>query len=84
MIQFFVQIDIVRHDYAMEWMTDFDAFEEALASHSSYNSNLARSLSLQLDEFYEDIKAVGVSSVTGEGFPDFFNAVDAAVLEYEK
>ena len=65
-------------------MTDFEAFEEALASSKSYNSNLARSLSLTLDEFYQDIKAVGVSSMTGEGFGDFLNAVDVAALEYEK
>jgi len=77
------KIDIVKHDYALEWMTDFEAFEEALASSKSYNSNLARSLSLTLDEFYQDIKAVGVSSMTGEGFGDFLNAVDVAALEYE-
>lgn len=65
-------------------MSDFEAFEKALENHNSYNSNLARSLSLQLDEFYQDIKTVGVSSVTGEGFDDFFAAIDAAVLEYEK
>ena len=74
----------MKHDYAVEWMTDFEAFEEALSNTSSYNSNLSRSLSLTLDEFYKDLKAVGVSAATGEGFDEFMNAVDDAVLEYEK
>nr|SVE75154.1 EOG090X072H [Daphnia dolichocephala] len=77
------KIDVVRHDYAMEWMTDFDAFELALSSDSSYNANLSRSLSLTLDEFYKDLTAVGFSAVTGEGFDEFLAAVDAAVVEYE-
>nr|SVE73586.1 EOG090X072H [Daphnia atkinsoni] len=77
------KIDVVKHDYAMEWMKDFDAFELALSSDSSYNANLSRSLSLTLDEFYKDLTAVGFSAVTGEGFDEFLAAVDAAVIEYE-
>ncbi|XP_032795370.1 GPN-loop GTPase 1 isoform X2 [Daphnia magna] len=77
------KIDVVKHDYALEWMTDFDAFELALSSDSSYNANLSRSLSLTLDEFYKDLTTVGFSAVTGEGFDEFLAAVDAAVIEYE-
>lgn len=77
------QIDVVRHDYALEWMKDFDSFESALSSDSSYNANLSRSLSLTLDEFYKDLTAVGFSAVTGEGIDEFLTAVDAAVVEYE-
>nr|SVE78890.1 EOG090X072H [Daphnia lumholtzi] len=77
------KIDVVKHDYALEWMTDFDAFELALSSDSSYNANLSRSLSLTLDEFYKDLTTVGFSAVTGEGFDEFLAAVDAAVVEYE-
>jgi len=64
-------------------MNDSDAFEEAIANQSSYSANLARSLSLELDVFYKDLKTVGFSAVTGEGFDDFLTAVDSAVLEYE-
>lgn len=74
---------MVRHDYALEWMRDFDAFSSALNSDSSYNANLSRSLSLTLDEFYKDLTAVGFSAVTGEGFDEFLAAIDAAVVEYE-
>nr|SVE93647.1 EOG090X072H [Scapholeberis mucronata] len=77
------KIDVVRHDYAVEWMRDFDAFEAALSNDSSYNANLSRSLSLTLDEFYKDLNAVGFSAVTGEGFDEFLAAVDAAVVEFE-
>nr|SVE88667.1 EOG090X072H [Daphnia sinensis]SVE89292.1 EOG090X072H [Daphnia sinensis]SVE89911.1 EOG090X072H [Daphnia sinensis]SVE90540.1 EOG090X072H [Daphnia sinensis]SVE91168.1 EOG090X072H [Daphnia sinensis] len=77
------KIDVVKHNYALEWMTDFDAFELALSSDSSYNANLSRSLSLTLDEFYKDLTTVGFSAVTGEGFDEFLAAVDAAVVEYE-
>nr|SVE70453.1 EOG090X072H [Daphnia similis]SVE71077.1 EOG090X072H [Daphnia similis]SVE71708.1 EOG090X072H [Daphnia similis]SVE72338.1 EOG090X072H [Daphnia similis] len=77
------KIDVVKHDYALEWMTDFDSFELALSSDSSYNANLSRSLSLTLDEFYKDLTTVGFSAVTGEGFDEFLAAVDAAVVEYE-
>merc|ERR1711911_485594 len=55
----------------------------SIANHSSCSENLARSLSLQLDESYKDLRSVGVSAVTGEGFDDFLTAVDTAVLEYE-
>lgn len=64
-------------------MKDFEAFDSALSSESSYNANLSRSLSLTLDEFYKDLTAVGFSAHTGEGFDEFLAAVDAAVIEYE-
>jgi len=37
-----------------------------------------------LDEFYKNLKAVGVSSVTGDGVKEFFEAVDASREEYER
>merc|ERR1711934_662248 len=66
----------------MEWMADVDKFQEALESEKTYLSSLMHSMSLVLDEFYQTLKGVGVSAVTGDGVDAFFTAVDAATKEY--
>lgn len=69
--------------FAIEWMQDFESFQEALDNDQTYVSNLSRTMSLTLDEFYRDLKCCGVSSVTGIGFPEFFDLVAQGVLDYE-
>lgn len=89
----FNKTDAQRHDFALEWMQDFEAFQSALASHAnsrdeegepSYMNSLMNSMSLVLDEFYKHLKAVGVSALTGEGMKEFFEAVEGTREEYEK
>ncbi|KAH9062565.1 XPA-binding protein 1 [Lactarius deliciosus] len=107
----FNKIDAQPHDFALNWMQDFETFQEALATHGSttddegaptYMNSLMNSMSLVLDEFYKHLKvrihcnnrtyprnvslsqSVGVSSVTGDGVSDFFEAVEASREEYEK
>lgn len=48
-------------------------------------SNLVRSLSLVLEEFYCNFNCVGVSSITGEGFNDLIGEVfPKAVAEFQE
>jgi len=63
-------------------MEDFEAFQAAASSDQSYTSTLTQSLSLVLDEFYNNLKSVGVSAVSGAGMEDFFKAVEASADEY--
>jgi len=89
----FNKTDVQPHDFAVEWMQDFEAFQAALTSHRdtndeegepTYMNSLMNSMSLVLEEFYKNLKAVGVSSVTGDGIKEFFEAVDASREEYER
>ncbi|CAK5273840.1 unnamed protein product, partial [Mycena citricolor] len=89
----FNKTDVQPHEFALDWMHDFETFQAALASHDgtrdsegepTYMNSLMNSMSLVLDEFYKHLKAVGVSSMTGAGIKEFFDAVDASRTEYEK
>ncbi|KAF4578449.1 GPN-loop GTPase family protein [Pleurotus pulmonarius] len=89
----FNKTDVQPHEFALEWMQDFEEFQAALATHDgardsegepTYMNSLMNSMSLVLDEFYKHLKAVGVSSMTGDGVKEFFDAVDASRDEYEK
>ncbi|KAJ7623632.1 hypothetical protein FB45DRAFT_926280 [Roridomyces roridus] len=88
----FNKTDVQPHDFALEWMQDFETFQAALAGHDgtrdsegepTYMNSLMNSMSLVLDEFYKHLKTVGVSSMTGAGIKEFFDAVDASRTEYE-
>lgn len=79
----FNKCDVVPHDFALEWMKDFDKFEEAARAGKNYMAQFTQSMGLMLQEFYENLSTVGVSAVTGAGMDQFFNTISHAAVEYE-
>ncbi|MCJ1478989.1 hypothetical protein MMC13_007673 [Lambiella insularis] len=100
MILVFNKTDVKDADFAKEWMTDFEAFQAALRAEeeegsfsggggglgggSGYMGSLLNSMSLVLEEFYRHLSVVGVSSMTGKGIDEFFEAVKEKAQEYER
>ena len=78
----FNKTDVVSHEFCMEWMRDYEAFQTALddvSDSSGFYGSLTRSLSLTLDEFYSNFaNACGVSAVTGDGIDEFWTTVRKA------
>lgn len=66
----FNKTDIAHHGFALNWMADFDSYSAALEADATYAATLSRSLSLVLDEFYTNLRSVGVSALTGAGMDD--------------
>ncbi|KAK9009468.1 hypothetical protein V6N11_036000 [Hibiscus sabdariffa] len=78
----FNKIDVAQHEFALEWMEDFEAFQAAIKSDTTYTSTLTESLSLSLDEFYRNLRSVGVSAISGAGMNEFFKTIEASAEEF--
>ncbi|KIW52339.1 hypothetical protein PV05_07981 [Exophiala xenobiotica] len=97
MILVFNKTDVQDAEFAREWMTDFEKFQEALHEEenkgvfggegfggSGYMGSLLNSMSMMLEEFYSHLSMVAVSSMTGDGIDDFFAAVEEKRKEFER
>lgn len=91
MILVFNKTDVKSEDEAVEWMRDFESFQDAVRREEdeareggNYMGPLLNSMSLVLEEFYNHLSVVGVSSMTGDGVEDFFKAVDGKREEFER
>lgn len=69
----FNKTDVHAHDFAVEWMQDFEAFQAALATHKgttddegepTYMNSLMNSMSLVLDEFYKHLTVSSAVNLT--------------------
>ena len=94
MILVFNKTDVKSEEEAIEWMRDFEAFQAALRQEeeaeaerggggSGYMGSLLNSMSLVLEEFYNSLSVVGVSSMTGAGIDTFFEAVEGKRQEFD-
>lgn len=91
MILVFNKTDVKDESEAVDWMRDFESFQAAVRQEeeeeregSGYMGSLLNSMSLVLEEFYNQLSVVGVSSMTGDGVDDFFMAVEGKRQEFEK
>jgi len=82
MIVVFNKTDVADPEQVKVWLKDYAVFAEDLKKNETYLASLSRSLSLSLDDFYNDLNAVYLSSMTGDGFDSFFGAIEKAREEY--
>ena len=61
-----------------------DGGNGGLGGGSGYMGSLLNSMSLMLEEFYRHLSVVPVSSMTGEGINEFFDAVTEKTKEFEE
>ncbi|KAI4835549.1 GPN-loop GTPase [Plasmodium brasilianum] len=78
----FNKIDIIKHDKCIEWMKNYDSFNEDVLNDESYMASFSRSCALMINEFYEGIKTTGISSKTNEGFNSILKNLEYLKEEY--
>ncbi|KAK4635388.1 GPN-loop GTPase 1 [Fulvia fulva] len=91
MILVFNKTDVKSEEQAVDWMRDFESFQNAVRaeedeerSGAGYMGPLLNSMTLVLEEFYNQLSVVGVSSMTGDGVEDFFKAIEEKRVEFDK
>lgn len=90
MVLVFNKTDVKSEEQAVEWMRDFESFQAAVREEeqqeregSGYMGSMLNSMSLVLEEFYNQLSVVGVSAMTGDGIDAFFESIEAKRQEFE-
>jgi len=78
----FNKTDVISYEFAKEWMSDIDQFEDAIKANTTFQADLTHSMSLMLEEFYSGLNTVGCSAITGLGIDDVFEAIKKSSYEY--
>jgi GTPase SAR1 family protein len=52
----FNKTDVLPHEFCIEWMKDFEAFQTALLDDETYMSTLMNSMCMVLEEFYQHLR----------------------------
>ncbi|KNB42496.1 ATPase [Blastocystis sp. subtype 4] len=84
MVVVFNKADVQDYGLIESWMREYQVFQDAVSdtNSDSFMIPLTRSMGLVLEEFYNTMRTVGVSSVTGEGIGDLLDAIKEAKEEY--
>ena len=74
----------LKHEEDMGSFGGVEGTSTGLGGGSGYMGSLLNSMSLMLEEFYRHLRIVPVSSMTGKGIDEFFEAVAEKAGEFEK
>lgn len=74
----------LKHEEDIGSFGGFEGASTGLGGGSGYMGSLLNSMSLMLEEFYRHLRIVPVSSMTGKGVDEFFEAVTEKADEFKK
>ncbi|AFM97890.1 hypothetical protein EHEL_021360 [Encephalitozoon hellem ATCC 50504] len=72
--------DLTESKVLEEWISDYESFRDSLNEENMFSPVLG-SMALYFEEFYNSMTSVSVSSHTGSGKSDFFDAVNRLLDE---
>jgi GTPase SAR1 family protein len=82
MVLAFNKKDVEKEDKCFKWIKNYEELQNSLQGNDEYISSFSQSLTLVLEEFYNTIKYVAVSSKTGDGFEELLEKCDEIVKNY--